>query len=164
MRSFSFLSIAATLAFSAFTSALPVNQARDLVDIEHNKINADILRARDLIDIEHNKVNADVLKSRDLIDIEDNEINADVLRSRDLLELEDNEVNADVLRPRDGLKSIPTILNDLTNDLSIVIDELSTFLKESLRYVSYISLFTFRLAHRSKCYKCYCFPSHRTNH
>ena len=110
MRSFSILSIAATLAFSAFTSALPVNHARDLIELENNSINADVLKSRDLIELENNKINADVLKNRDLLDIEDNEINADVLRSRD------------------ELKSIPTILTDLTNDLSAVIDELSMWM------------------------------------
>ena len=64
----------------------------------------------------------------DLVEVED--VNVDVAK-RDLISADDviniEDVDVDVLK-RDGIVSIPTILDTLTTDLSVVIDKLSKFI------------------------------------
>ncbi|OCB90720.1 hypothetical protein A7U60_g2018 [Sanghuangporus baumii] len=97
MRSFSIFSLAATLALSAFSSAAPLTADGGAhVDVKVN--------TRELADVDLEDVK--ILSSRD-----------------DLVDVDVEDVK--ILSSRDDPPSIPKILNDLTAELSPVVDKIN---------------------------------------
>ena len=115
MRSFSILSVAAALAFSAFSFAAPLSVDGGLA------VGAKVNVPRGLAEVDVKNVK--ILSSRD--DVADVSIkNVKILSSRDLVDANVEDVK--ILSSRADLPSVPKILEDLIAELSPVVDKIST--------------------------------------